>query len=154
MEAAADIPLPPEATPDAIADTLDQTATSLREADWGDLPVPSRDLPDLLDEQVEQLRAIERQIDRTEDAKDRAVLERMRQQTAVSALSTVARFTVFTASIAVSIAATAMAPILSIGMAAAGVTIVQFVDSLYPEKLKPHLRRVINWLFMLEPDSP
>ncbi len=153
MEAAADIPLAPEATPDAIAETLDLIATDLPEAEWGDLPVPSRDLPDLLQEQAEALRAFERQIDRTEDAKDRAVLERMRQQTAVSALSTVARFTVFTASVAVAAAAIAAAPFPAIGMAAAGGTIVRFVDWIFPEMLRPHLRRVINWLFLREPDG-
>ena len=46
MEAAADIPLAPEATPSAIAETLDLIATRLPEAEWGDLPVPSHDLPD------------------------------------------------------------------------------------------------------------
>ena len=54
----------------------------------------------MLHEQAEELRDIERQIDRTVVAKDRTVLERMRQQTAVSALSTFVRFAVFSASIA------------------------------------------------------
>ena len=46
-----------------------------------------------------------------------------------------------------------MAPMPAFGMAAAGGAIVQFIDWLYPETLKPHLRRVINWLFLREPDG-
>ena len=77
-----------------------------------------------------------------------------RKRTQVSVLSTIARFTVFAALVVGSSGALAMAAMPTIGAVAGSVAIVQCVDWLYPETLKPSLRRVINWLFMLAPDRP
>ncbi|MDH3666454.1 MAG: hypothetical protein OEN23_05945 [Paracoccaceae bacterium] len=144
VEAAAEIDLPPAATTVEVVQTLDIVATEIDAVDWGDLPVPSRDLPELLHDQAERLREIDAQIDRAGEAADREKLHRMRRQMEVSGLATLARFSVV---LGLATAVT-LAPAAASATTAIGTAIYGFVEHLYPETLRPHIKRAIDWVFI------